>query len=240
MRALLIEDEERVAENIAAALRESQGMAVDLAADGDMGVHLACFGHYDILLLDLMLPKLDGLAVLKRVRARGIRTPVLVLTAKDESQSVVELLNAGADDYLAKPFDLGELLARVKALIRRGSGLASPQLTLQDLELNTLNQTVRRAGRRVDLSPMEYRILEYLMHHVDAVVSKRELLEHLYDYNWERHSNVIEAHISNLRRKLSTDQPLPYLETLRGRGYRLAPAADRETGDAPARLVEEP
>ncbi len=236
MRVLVIEDEERVAENIATALRETQGLAVDLASDGDMGAHLASSGHYDTILLDLMLPKLDGMGVLKRMRARGLRTPVLVLTARDETGSIIELLNAGADDYLAKPFDLGELLARVKALIRRGKGVASPRLTLQDLELNTLNQTVRRGGRRIDLSPMEYRILEYLMHHPDTIVSKRELLEHLYDYNWERHSNVIEAHISNLRRKLSADAPLPYLETLRGRGYRLAPEGEF---DAEAGLAEQ-
>jgi two-component system response regulator PhoP len=230
MRVLIVEDEKRVAQNIAEALRESQGLAVDLAEDGDMGAHLACYGHYDLVLLDLMLPKLDGLGVLKRIRGKGLRTPVLVLTARDETGSVIELLNAGADDYLAKPFDLGELIARVKALIRRGKGIASPQLTLRDLELNTLSQTVRRGGQRIELSPMEYRILEYLMHHPDAVVSKRELLEHLYDYNWERHSNVIEAHISNLRRKLSADEPLPYLETLRGRGYRLSPAPEVHAG----------
>ncbi len=226
MRVLVIEDEVRVAANVAMALRETQGIAVDIADDGDMGAHLACSGHYDAVVLDLMLPKLNGMGVLKRVRARGLRTPVLVLTAKDETGSVIELLNAGADDYLAKPFDLGELLARVKALIRRGKGVASPLLSLQDIELNSLNQSVRRAGRRIDLSPMEYRILEYLMHHPDRVVSKRELLEHLYDYNWERHSNVIEAHISNLRRKLSADGPMPFLETLRGRGYRLVPSED--------------
>jgi two-component system response regulator PhoP len=223
MRVLIIEDEARVAGNIASALRESVGLAVDLAADGDMGVHLAGYGHYDLILLDLMLPKLDGMSVLRRLRARGILTPLLVLSARDATDSIIELLNAGADDYLAKPFDLGELLARVKALIRRGKGAASPILSLQDIELNTVNQSVRRGGQHIDLSPMEYRILEYLMHHPDAVVSKRELLEHLYDYNWERHSNVIEAHISNLRRKLSTYAPMPFFATLRGRGYRLTP-----------------
>ncbi len=134
------------------------------------------------------------------------------------------MLNAGADDYLAKPFDLGELIARAKALIRRGKGASHPTLTALDVELNTLEQTVRRAGVLVDLSPTEYRILEYLIHHPRKIVSKREMLEHLYDYNWEHHSNVIEAHVSNLRKKLDAARPDadPVIETMRGRGYRLA------------------
>ena len=146
---------------------------------------------------------------------------MLILTARNEAGSVVELLNAGADDYLGKPFDLGELIARVKALIRRGKGAAHPTLRVAGIEVNTLEQTVTRAGRLVDLSPMEYRILEYLIHRPRATVSKRELLEHLYDYNWEHHSNVIEAHISNLRRKVTLSESEPIIETLRQRGYRL-------------------
>ena len=168
-----------------------------------------------------MLPGIDGLSLLKRLRARGVATPVLIFTARNEAGSVVKLLNAGADDYLGKPFDLGELIARVKALIRRGKGAAHPTLRVSGIEVNTLEQTVTRAGRRVDLSPMEYRILEYLIHRPRATVSKRELLEHLYDYNWEHHSNVIEAHISNLRRKLDAGTGVASIETLRGRGYRL-------------------
>jgi two-component system response regulator PhoP len=177
---------------------------------------------YDLIVLDLMLPRLDGLAVLRRLRAVRDHTPVLILTARSERASVIELLNAGADDYLTKPFDLGELIARAKALIRRGKGVADPTLRLHDIELNTHEQTVLRAGRAVDLSPMEYRILEYLMHRPRVVVSKRELLEHLYDYNWEHHSNVIEAHVSNLRRKLDADAAQSSIDTLRGRGYRLS------------------
>jgi len=134
---------------------------------------------------------------------------------------VVSLLNAGADDYLSKPFDLGELLARIKALIRRAKGVATPVLVVSDVELNTVQQTVRRRGRALDLSPTEYRILEYFMHRPRAVVSQRELLEHLYDFDWEHHSNVIEAHISNLRRKLNVNGTEPLIETLRHRGYRL-------------------
>jgi two-component system response regulator PhoP len=146
---------------------------------------------------------------------------VLILTAKDGTASTIELLNAGADDYLSKPFDLGELIARAKALIRRGKGASHPVLAVADIEVNTLEQTVRRAGRLIDLSPTEYRILEYMIHRPRVIVSKRELLEHLYDYNWEHHSNVIEAHISNLRKKLMADTDQQAVETLRGRGYRL-------------------
>ena len=224
MRVLLVEDEVRLAENLAAALRDAAGFAVDWAADGEEGDALARNGVYDLVILDLMLPKLDGLGVLKRLRARKDATPVLILTAKEGKAVIIELLNAGADDYLAKPFDLGELIARAKALIRRGKGAAHPMLTAVNVEVNTLEQTVRRAGSLVDLSPTEYRILEYLMHHPRKVVSKRELLEHLYDYNWEHHSNVIEAHVSNLRKKLDAAESdaVPVIETLRGRGYRLA------------------
>ncbi len=222
MRVLIIEDESRLADNLAQGFRDGPGYAVDCAADGEMGSQLAEQGCYDLIVLDLMLPKMDGLTVLKRMRARGDATPTLVLTAKDGKESIVELLNAGADDYLSKPFDLGEVVARAKALIRRGKGASHPVLKIAGLEVNTLEQSVRRDEREIDLSPTEYRILEYLMHRPRVVVSKRELLEHLYDYNWEHHSNVIEVHISNLRKKLeSGGQPTP-IETLRGRGYRLS------------------
>lgn len=228
MRVLLVEDEVRLADNLAAALRDGPGFAVDWAEDGQAGDLCAQNRCYDLIVLDLMLPKLDGLSVLKRIRARQDSTPVLILTAKDGASSIIELLNAGADDYLAKPFDLGELIARAKALIRRGKGAAHPVLSACGLELNTLEQTVRRDSVFVELSPTEYRILEYLMHRPRVIVSKRELLEHLYDYNWERHSNVIEAHVSNLRKKLDAALPEPaaVIETMRGRGYRLAPEMD--------------
>lgn len=227
MRVLIIEDEKRLAENLAKALREGPGYAVDLAEDGEIGLQLARDGVYDLVLLDLMLPVLNGMQVLSRLRRYGERTPVLVLTAQTGKASVIELLNAGADDYLGKPFDLGELLARIKALIRRGKGVARPEIHVGNLTVDTLSMAVLREGRSIELSPMEYRILEYLMHHPGIVVSKKELLEHLYDYNWERHSNVIEAHISNLRRKLDLGFEEPAVETLRGRGYRLI-ASQRE------------
>jgi DNA-binding response OmpR family regulator len=226
MRVLLIEDEVRLAQNIASALREGPGFAVDCAEDGETGLDLAGNLCYDLIVLDLMLPKVDGLAVLQRLRQRRDRTSVLILTAKVGHSSIVELLNAGADDYLSKPFDLGELIARAKALIRRSKGFATPTLRVSDLEVNTVEQTVRRANELVELSPTEYRILEYLIHKPRVVVSKRELLEHLYDYNWEHHSNVVEAHVSNLRKKLDAATGQPSIETLRGRGYRLLVGAE--------------
>jgi DNA-binding response OmpR family regulator len=226
MRVLLIEDEQRLAENIVAALRET-GLAVDHAADGEAGSHLAEQSVYDAIVLDLMLPGKSGQSVLHDLRRQKLHTPVLILTAQEGKESVVNLLNAGADDYLSKPFDLGELLARVKALIRRAKGVSTPLLSVSDVEVNTVQQTVCRRGQSLDLSPTEYRILEYLIHRPRAVVSKQELLEHLYDFDWEHHSNVIEAHISNLRRKLNIAGTEPLIETLRHRGYRL-----REEGAA--------
>ncbi|WP_158748664.1 response regulator transcription factor [Acidobacterium sp. S8] len=220
MRVLLIEDEQRLAENIVAALRET-GLAVDYALDGEAGSHLAEQGVYDAIVLDLMLPGKSGQRVLRDLRREKIHTPVLILTAQEGKESIVSLLNAGADDYLSKPFDLGELLARIKALIRRAKGVSNPILMVSDVELNTVQQTVRRRGQLLDLSPTEYRILEYLIHRPRAIVSKQELLEHLYDFDWEHHSNVIEAHVSNLRRKLNIAGTEPLIETLRHRGYRL-------------------
>ena len=221
MRILIVEDEVRLANNIAAALRDGPCFVVDCCHDGKDGLDMTESGHYDLLILDLMLPGMDGLSIVRRIRSAGNRTPVLVLTARDERAQVVELLNAGADDYLTKPFDLGELLARVKALIRRGKGVAQPLLQVGRLTLNSVEQTVRCAGELVDLSPTEYRILEYLMFRPRAIVSKEKMLEHLYDFTWDHHSNVIEVHVSNLRKKLRAMGEEATVETIRGRGYRL-------------------
>ena len=221
MRVLIVEDELRMAENIARSLREGASYAVDIATDGEEGLYMAQSEPYDAVLLDLMLPRLDGLKLLKQLRHSKQHTPVLVLTAREEKESVVALLNAGADDYLTKPFDLGELLARTKALIRRGKGQASPVLTIGNLEINTSNRAVRRAGKNIPLTAMQYRVLEYLAHRPGAIVSKAELLEHLYDYNWEKFSNVIEVYISGLRRKLNDDSERQLIHTLRGQGYML-------------------
>jgi len=221
VRVLIVEDERRLAENIAKSLRESAGYAVDVALDGEDGLYMAQSNPYDLVLLDLMLPKIDGLALLKQLRGSGGEAPVLVLTARDEKESIVALLNAGADDYVAKPFDLGELMARAKALIRRGKGQSDAVLRVGDIQINTSDLTVYKAGQLISLTAMEYRVLEYLAHRPGAVVSKTELLEHLYDFNWERFSNVIEVYISGLRRKLEGGGETKVIHTLRGQGYML-------------------
>ena len=222
MRVLIVEDEPRLAENIATALRDGPGYAVDLTGDGEEALFLCGTRDYDLVVLDLMIPKLSGQTVVSRLRAAQNGIPILILTALSDTRTTIELLNLGADDYMAKPFDLGELIARVRALIRRGKGATQAVLTFGVIRLNTAEQTVTSGGDTVDLSPTEYRILEYLMHRPRVIVSKREMLEHLYDFTWEHHSNVIEAHISNLRKKLRLTTDVALLETLRGRGYRLA------------------
>jgi DNA-binding response OmpR family regulator len=227
MRILVVEDEIRLAENIASGLREGPGYAVDLAHNGEDAIHFCDTTDYDLLVVDLMIPRLSGKEVVQYLRAQRKATPVLVLTAVSETGKTIELLNAGADDYMTKPFDLGELIARSRALIRRSRGTAEPILRCGSLVVHTTEQTVRQGSETVSLSPTEYRILEYLMFRPRVIVSKRELLEHLYDFTWEHHSNVIEAHVSNLRKKLRAGGEREFLETLRGRGYRLT----NETSD---------
>lgn len=226
MRALIIEDERRLAENIAGSLREVCGFAVDTAFDGEQGLFLATGNPYDVIVLDLMLPVLSGPEMLQAFRAQDFKTPVLVLTAREDKSSIVKLLNAGADDYLAKPFDLGELIARLKALIRRNHGQVVSKLTLGDLEMDTVRVSVKRSGVDIALAPMEYRVLEYLLHRAGAVVSKSELSEHLYDYNWEKFSNVIEVYIAGLRRKVDGAKSQKLIHTVRGHGYVLRLGAD--------------
>ena len=221
MRVLLVEDEKRLAENVANGLRQCAGYAVDVASDGESGMFLAETNEYDLVVLDLMLPKLPGPILLERYRKSGFETPVLILTARAEKQSIIKLLNAGADDYLSKPFDLGELVARAKALVRRGKGKPQPLLTIGDLEINTAERTVKRAGKTIVLVPMEYRVLEYLASRSRAVVSQTELLEHLYDYNWEKFGNVIEVYIAGLRRKIDCGNSPKVIHTIRGHGYTL-------------------
>ena len=220
MRVLVIEDERKLAANIARSMRESAGYAVDCAYDGEEGLYMAESNPYDLAIVDLMLPRMNGQTVLGRMRQAGNATPVLILTARDERESIVALLNSGADDYLTKPFDLGELIARAKALIRRGKGHSTAILKMRDVEIDTAGRRVSRRGKPVTLSAMEYRVLEYLAHRKGAIVSKTELLEHLYDFNWERFSNVIEVYVSGLRRKLD-DKNGELIQTSRGQGYLL-------------------
>ncbi|HWT65402.1 MAG TPA: response regulator transcription factor [Terracidiphilus sp.] len=226
MRVLVVEDEPRLAENIATALREGPGYAVDICHDGADALHLCTTVAFDLVVLDLMIPKIDGRHVLQSIRAKHGQTPVLILTAIADTRSIIDLLNLGADDYMTKPFDLGELIARARALVRRGKGLRETHLTIGDVQLNMVEQAVVVRGQTVDLSPTEYRILEYLMHHPRQIISKQTLLEHLYDFTWEHHSNVIEAHVSNLRRKLRTAMAETSVENLRSRGYRLSTSAE--------------
>jgi DNA-binding response OmpR family regulator len=219
MRALVIEDHAGLAKNLARALRESAGYAVDIAGDGQEGLFLAETNPYDLILLDLMLPKMDGMEVLRRLRAGGARAPVLILTSRDDKESAVALLEAGADDYLTKPFDVSEMVARCRALIRRAHGLAAPVIQVEDLVIHPQEMAAARAGRTLTLTAMEYKLLEYMAHRPRAVLSKSELLEHLYDHNWEKFSNVLEVYISSLRRKLNQDAAVPLIHTRRGRGY---------------------
>src|SRR6202158_6525331 len=180
MRVLVVEDEKRLAQNVADGLRQCAGYAVDVAADGESGLFMAESNEYTLVVLDLMLPKLAGPVVLERYRKSGHETPVLILTARDDKPSIIKLLNGGADDYLAKPFDLGELLARAKALVRRGKGRPQPLLTVADLEINMAERAVKRSGKRIELVPMEYRVLEYLMSRSPPVPSKPQHLGHPY------------------------------------------------------------
>lgn len=214
MRVLLVEDEARIAADITVTLKAS-GMTVDVVGDGETAWFSGDTEDYDAAILDLGLPKLDGLTVLKRWRANGRRFPVLVLTARGVWTERVEGINAGADDYLPKPFEMDELLARLRALIRRASGQATPVLTAGPLSLDTLQMRISRRGVPIALSPLEYRLLAFLMHHAGKVVAPTELAEHLYATGNDRDPNAIEVIVARLRRKLGSDA----IETRRGFGY---------------------
>ncbi len=221
MRVLVIEDEVRLAQNIAQVLKETVGYAVDVCMGGAEGLHMAQTNPYDLIILDLSLPELDGMEILTKLRMAGNRTAVLILTARDTQEDIVRGLNAGSDDYLTKPFDIAELVARCKALVRRAYDRPDPYLRIGELTINTNSREVCIAGRTVHLTAMEYRTLEYLALRSGQIVSKEDLLEHLYDFNWERFSNVLEVYISALRRKLDPERIHQILHTVRGQGYML-------------------
>ncbi|NIR30609.1 MAG: response regulator transcription factor [Gammaproteobacteria bacterium] len=225
MRILLIEDDRSTAAYILKGLREG-GHVVDHAADGEEGAFFAEDGSYDVLIVDRMLPGRDGLSVIKDLRASGKRVPVLVLSALGEVDDRVTGLRAGGDDYLVKPFAFAELLARLEALRRRGE-VDAPQTALRvgDLEMDLLSREVRRGERVIELQPREFRLLEYLMRHAGQVVTRTMLLEGVWDYHFDPQTNVIDVHISRLRRKIDRDFDTPLLHTVRGAGYVLrAPA----------------
>jgi two-component system, OmpR family, response regulator PhoP len=221
MRALVVEDEAALRDALKACLAES-GFTVDLAQDGEEGLFAALEYPLDVAIIDLGLPKLSGLELIRRVREQQRSFPILILTARDRWQDKVEGLQAGADDYVAKPFHFEEVLARVQALLRRSGGWATPELVCGSVALDTRAQTVKVNGAPVELTSFEYRILEHLMLRAGEVISKTELTERLYEEEAERDSNVIEVLVGRLRRKLDPRDELRPIETLRGRGYRFA------------------
>lgn len=217
MRILVVEDEPTLSMQLCEALRGA-GHAVDLADNGRDALYLGEVEPFDAVVLDLGLPVVDGITILKKWRMAGKSMPVLILTARDMWHEKVAGIDAGADDYLTKPFHMEELLARVRALLRRAHGRASPELRCGDVVLDPRNARVSAGGKQVALTSHEYRVLEFLMHHVGKVISRAELTEHIYAQDFDRDSNTIEVFIARLRKKLPPD----YIETVRGLGYRLA------------------
>ena len=214
MRVLVVEDEKKLAADLARAL-EGSGHVIDQAGDGETAWFLGDTEDYDLVILDLGLPKLDGLQVLKRWRGNNRNMPILLLTARDSWSEKVDAIDAGADDYLTKPFRMEELLARVRALLRRQTKHASAVLSVGDIALDTRHSRVTKSGIPVDLSPLEYRLLHYLLHHAGRAISQIELTEHVYGQDFERESNAIEVLVARLRRKLGPDA----VKTRRGFGY---------------------
>lgn len=218
MRILVIEDEKRLAAILKKGLEES-GFVVDVALDGEEGLFMARTYPYDAVLLDIFLPKVDGLTVLKTLRAKKIGVPVLMLTAKGELEDRVRGLNLGADDYLVKPFDFSELLARLNTVIRRSMGKASPVIVIDDLSLDMNAKTVTRSGKEINLSAKEYNLLEYLALNSGRVIGRTELTEHLYGTEFDLDSNIIDVYINYLRNKIDKGYDRQLIVTVRGAGY---------------------
>jgi two-component system OmpR family response regulator len=221
MKLLLVEDDRETGAYLKRALSEA-GHTVDLAATGRDGLLLAAGEPYDVMVLDRMLPQVDGLAILRTIRASGVKTPVLLLTALGGIDDRVEGLEAGGDDYLVKPFAFAQLLARVKALARRPPPQETQtMLRIADLEMNLLRRTVTRGAERIELQPREYQLLEYLMRHAGRVVTRTMLLEGVWDFHFDPRTNIVETHISRLRAKLDRGGARELIQTVRGAGYRL-------------------
>jgi DNA-binding response OmpR family regulator len=221
MRLLLIEDEKKVAEFIARGLR-AERYAVDVANDGNAGWEFASTYNYDLVILDLLLPGLSGTEVLKRIRRQSSQTPILVLTARDGTAEKVEHFEAGADDYLTKPFAFAELLVRVKAQLRRGPTNRPNVLRVGDLEVDRLTQQVRRAGKRIELTSKEYSLLEYLVANAGRVLSRTMIIEHVWDESFEGLTNIVDVYVRHLRSKVDVPHPSKLIRTVRGVGYSIS------------------
>ena len=218
MRILVVEDGKKVAGFIKKGLEE-ESYAVDVAYDGEDGLHFGSEGQYDLIILDIMLPKIDGLEILSQLRDQGKDTPILLLTAKDAVDDKVTGLNKGADDYLTKPFAFSELLARVRVLLRRGKAEVKTTLMISDLTLDLVSHKVNRGGDEIELTGKEYGLLEYFMRNQEKVLTRTMIAEHVWDYNFDTFTNVIDVYINHLRKKIDKGRELKLLHTLRGVGY---------------------
>jgi len=220
MRILVIEDEQQLSSQIATELRNS-GFTIDQAYDGSEGLYYAEEYSYDLMVIDLGLPKMSGSEIIEQLRAEENKTPIIILTARDHWQDKVSVLSSGADDYLTKPFHMPELVARINALLRRSAGQANPICSLGPVSLDTNKQLISINNEVFDVTAYEYKIMEYLLYNPDKVISKTELTEHIYEQDYDRDSNVIEVLVGRLRKKLDPSNDLKPIETLRGRGYRI-------------------
>jgi len=220
MRVLVVEDEHRIADFISRGLSE-QGYAVDVAYNGDEALDWVEVAEFDVIVLDVMLPVRDGIEVCRTLRQRGLRTPILMLTARDAVEDRVRGLDSGADDYLVKPFAFAELLARLRALTRRESAVVGTVLQVDDLILNTTTREASRQGMSLELTSKEYALLEYLMRHPNQVLTRTMIAEHVWNYEFDNSTNVIDVHIRNLRRKIDDPSPTKLIHTVRGAGYRI-------------------
>jgi DNA-binding response OmpR family regulator len=225
MRVLVVEDEASIANFVRKGLSEA-GYAVDVASDGEEGFAYALAAEYDVFILDIMLPRMDGLELLSQLHRHGVHVPTLMLTARDTIEDRVEGLDAGADDYLVKPFAFPELLARVRALLRRPPLQTDTVLSIADLEMNTATREVRRNGYLIDLSPREYAVLEYLMRHPNQVLTRTQIGEHVWNFDFYNESNVVDVYIGYLRRKIDLTSDVSLIQTIRGVGYRISEHED--------------
>jgi DNA-binding response OmpR family regulator len=221
MRILIIEDDRKIASFLERGFRE-EGYAVDVAHDGNEGATNAYVYDYDLLIVDIMLPGRNGYEIVRELRARGKTAPILMLTARDSTQDVVLGLDAGADDYMTKPFSLDELLARARALLRRGGATRTERLVYHDVELDRIRHSATRAGHDLYLTPREFQLLEYFLLHSEQVVRRTELLEKVWDLHFDPMTNVVDVHVGNLRRKIADAGRPPLIHTVRGVGYMLS------------------